>query len=115
MPFVGAPPTAVTAVYEPLVAVHDVVQYSTKYPHTDCPAVVGMRSQLRLTDACPTIARSADTVFAGPADVDADVPVPANVMALTRYMNDAPGVMADVASTQVSMAEQVYPGTAFSA
>ena len=71
-----------------------------------------MRSQLRLTDACPTIASSADTVFAGPADVDADAPVPANVVALTRYINDAPGVIAEEASTQTRIDEHVSPVTA---
>ena len=79
------------------------------------PAVVGIMSQLKFTDAWPTIANKALTVFAGPADVVEEVPVPAGVIALTLYINDAPGVIAVVASTHTSMAEQLYPGVAFSA
>ena len=112
VPFVGAPPTAVTAVYVPVVVVHVPVQCSTKYPATFCPAVVGMMSQLRLTCALPTTASSAVTVLAGPADATEKLLVPAGVIAATRYWNEEPGNIAVVPSTQAVIAEQENPETA---
>ena len=112
VPFVGAPATAVTAVYVPVVAVHAPVQCSTKYPATFWPAVVGMMSQLRLTCELPTTARSAVTVFAGPADAVEKLLVPAGVIAATRYWKEAPGNIAVVASVQEVIAVQVNPETA---
>ena len=101
-----------TAVYVPDVAVHAPVQRSTKYPATFWPAVVGMMSQLRLTCELPTTARSADTVFGGPAEAVEKLLVPAGVIAATRYWKDVPGNIAVVASVQEVIAVQENPETA---
>ena len=69
-------------------------------------------SQLMLTCELPTTARSAVTVFAGPADATEKLLLPAGVIAATRYWNDAPGNIAVVASVHAVIDVHVNPETA---